>query len=201
MSWQIGRILTLQNWPKVPWKGRENETFSILPYPNIPDFSVVSLYITLYTFENSQMTAKVYQGLRYYKLNKSLRFWLSHWICALLNQHRFKNYTKTTHQSLYMMLFPSRKKKLVRCMLTQNGSASGVHIINCRSSGYRLLHMVSHSQYLDSFHITNTADDLFPVFQGLVHFWYILTFHKQIAQTNRMFMFQYFLPACRTNNG
>ena len=63
-------------------------------------------------------------------------------------------------------------------MLTQNGSASGVHIINCRSSGYRLLHMVSHSQYLDSFHITNTADDLFPLFQGLVHFWYILTFHR-----------------------
>ena len=61
--------------------------------------------------------------------------------------------------------------------------------------------MVSHSQYLDSFHITNTADDLFPVFQGLVHFWYILTFHRQIAQTNRMFMFQYSLPARRTNNG
>ena len=61
--------------------------------------------------------------------------------------------------------------------------------------------MVSHSQYLDSFHITNTADDLFPVFQGLVHFWYILTFHRQIAQTNRMFMFQHSLPARRTNNG
>ena len=61
--------------------------------------------------------------------------------------------------------------------------------------------MVSHSQYLDSFHITNTADDLFPVFQGLVHFWYILTFHRQIAQTNRMFMFQYSLPARPTNNG
>ena len=61
--------------------------------------------------------------------------------------------------------------------------------------------MVSHSQYLDSFHITNTADGLFPVFQGLVHFWYILTFHRQIAQTNRMFMFQHSLPARRTNNG
>ena len=61
--------------------------------------------------------------------------------------------------------------------------------------------MVSHSQYLDSFRITITADDLFPVFQGLVHFWYILTFHRQLAQTNRMFMFQYSLPARRTNNG
>ena len=61
--------------------------------------------------------------------------------------------------------------------------------------------MVSHSQYLDSFHITNTANDLFLVFLGLVHFWYILTFHRQIAQTNRMCMFQYSLPAHRTNNG
>ena len=60
--------------------------------------------------------------------------------------------------------------------------------------------MVSHSHYLDSYHITNTADDLFPVFQGLVHFWYILTFHRQIAQTNWMFMFQYSLPERRTNN-
>ena len=41
--------------------------------------------------------------------------------------------------------------------------------------------MVSHSQYLDSFHITNTANDLFPVFQGLVHFWYIIS---NIPQTN-----------------
>ena len=31
-------------------------------------------------------------------------------------------------------------------------------------------HVVSHSQDLDSFHITNTANKLFPVFQGLVHF-------------------------------
>ena len=41
-------------------------------------------------------------------------------------------------------------------------------------------HVVSHSQDLDSFHITNTADKLFPVFHGLVHF-----------ISNRMFMFQY----------
>ena len=61
--------------------------------------------------------------------------------------------------------------------------------------------MVSHSQYLDSFHITNTADDLFVFQGGLVHFWYILTFHRQIAQTNRMLMFQYSLPTRRTNNG
>ena len=41
-------------------------------------------------------------------------------------------------------------------------------------------HVVSHSQDLDSFHITNTANKLFPVFQGLVHF-----------ISNRMFMYQY----------
>ena len=29
---------------------------------------------------------------------------------------------------------------------------------------------------------------------ALVHFWYILTFRRQILQTNRMFMFQYSLP-------
>ena len=60
--------------------------------------------------------------------------------------------------------------------------------------------MVSHSQYLDSFHITNTADDLFLVFQGLVHFWYILTFHRQIAQNKLHVYVQYSLPARRTNN-
>ena len=61
------------------------------------NFSVVSVYITLYTSENSQTTTIIYLGARYYKLNKSLRFWFSH--CALLinNQHHFKNYTKTTH--------------------------------------------------------------------------------------------------------
>ena len=86
-------------------------------------------------------------------------------------------------------------------MFTRNGSAGGVHIINCGSSGSAsITHAFPHSQYLDSFLITNTADGLF-VFQGLVHFWYILTFHRQIAQTNRMFMFQYSLPARHTNNG
>ena len=30
---------------------------------------------------------------------------------------------------------------------------------------------------------------------ALVHFWYILTFRRQVPQTNRMFMFQYSLPS------